>query len=91
MFNTKSIMTEIYKEFPDVEEEALDKICNTGMSRILKLIKSSEELIITLKDQREVKFGYPCTPEKQFKLTQKNIHKRARMAARKNQDGQASK
>jgi hypothetical protein len=86
----KNVMTEIYDEFPELEEKSLDKICKTGLSTILKLTQKREELILKLNTNTEIKFYTPTSQALQSELTFKNIWRRERAALRK-QNGEKSK
>jgi hypothetical protein len=90
MFDMTDVMKEIYDEFPGVDKHSLDKICKDGIVGLLKLMRRKEEVIIKLGTNKEVKFCVPSSPEKQRRLTFRNIGRRKRAALRK-QNGEKSK
>lgn len=76
MFSMKDVIQELYEEFPEIEPKAIDKICRAGLMNLLKFMRQKEEVIIRTEKQEYIKFYLPMTPEKQSKLTTRNIFRR---------------
>lgn len=89
MFKMTDVLKELYEEFPEIDEKAIDKICKTGISNINRLMRAGEELRIDLDKKKQIKFFIPSSPEKQDELTKKNRWRRYFKKIKK-QDGQTS-
>ena len=89
MFKMTDVLKELYVEFPEIDEKAIDKICKTGISGINKLMRAGEELRVDLDKSEQVKFFIPTTPEKQDEITKKNKRRR-RLKEIIKQNGQKS-
>ena len=56
MFRMEDVMEELYKEFPEIEEKSINKICHDGLMGILKLARIKEEVSIKTENNEEIKF-----------------------------------
>ena len=89
MFKMTDVLKELYAEFPEIDEKAIDKICKTGISGINKLMRSGEELRIDLDKSEVIKFFIPNSPEVQDEITRQN-RKRRRLKEIIKQNGKKS-
>ena len=74
----KDIMEELYKEYPDITPESLNKICKKGLSGINSTMRRGFELFIKCRvDGKldEMKFFIPNTPEVQREISRINFYK----------------
>jgi hypothetical protein len=92
MFRMEDVMEELYKEFPEIEEKSINKICHDGLMGILKLARIKEEVSIKTENNEEIKFFVPCTPKAHEELLNNNRLRRFRFnAAKQKQNGEKSK
>ena len=70
------VLEELYKEFPEIDEKAIDKICKTGISGINRLMRAGEELIMKCEHREQIKFFIPTSPTIQAEITKKNVMRR---------------
>ena len=89
MFKMTDVLEELYKEFPEIDEKAIDRICKTGISGINKLMRAGEELIMKMDKTEQIKFFRSASPAVQAKITKKNVMRR-RYKQLKKQNGQTS-
>ena len=76
MFKMTDVLKELYDEFPEIDEKAIDRICKTGISGINKLMRSDEELIMKIDKGEQIKFFISATPKIQAKITKRNVMRR---------------
>lgn len=76
MLKMTDVLEELYKEFPEIDEKAIDKICKTGIAGINKLMRSGEELIIKADNQDPIIFFIPASPKTRAEITRKNVMRR---------------
>ena len=90
MFDTNDILAEVCKEFPEINEKAIENICKAGLIGILKLARIKEEVYIRTEGRQGVKFFVPLTPDSQAELINNNRMRRYN-AAKQKQNGETSK
>ena len=76
MYKMTDILEELYKEFPEIDEKSIDKICKTGISGINKLMRAKEALKIHIANSEQILFNIDASPAVQAEITRKNVMRR---------------
>ena len=89
MLEMKDVMTEIYKEFPEIDETALDLICRDGLAALLKAMRNNEDIRIYTKCNEPLIFFKNQTPQKALYRLGRKRYKEAKF--KQAQNGKESK
>jgi hypothetical protein len=75
IFTLEDLLDDLEEEFPDLTRKSIKRICETGLFRMKRILRSGRELILGGKRMPLIKFFIPMTPEAQHEVTKYNKFK----------------